>query len=153
MVLSIAIWQSQFNTSHLFAHIFCSIWPIDRSLSGSTTPGQNEPGSNDNEGVLHSPQIFKAGTSPSDGLISYQGHTLGSSYTSTVMQLVCSTNPANWAWDIKFSYLIQQIWTLQYVSSSSCRAAGTDIPDLLSPLLPIVHRFWQVFRATSRILI
>ena len=36
--------------------------------------------------------------------------------------------------------------------SSSCRAASTDIPDPLSPLLPIVHRFWQVFRATSRIL-
>ena len=38
-------------------------------------------------------------------------------------------------------------------SSSSCRAASTDIPDPLSPLLPIVHRLWQIFRATSRILI
>ena len=37
-------------------------------------------------------------------------------------------------------------------SSPSCHAAGTDIPDPLSPLLHIVHRFWQVFRATSRIL-
>ena len=37
-------------------------------------------------------------------------------------------------------------------SSSSCYAKGTDIPDPLSPLLPIFHRFWQVFRATSRIL-
>ena len=37
-------------------------------------------------------------------------------------------------------------------SSSSCRAASTDIPDPLSPLLPIFHRLWQVFRATSRIL-
>ena len=27
-------------------------------------------------------------------------------------------------------------------SSSSCRAASTDIPDPLSPLLPIVHRLW-----------
>ena len=36
--------------------------------------------------------------------------------------------------------------------SSSCRATSTDIPDPLSPLLPIVHRLWQVFRATSRIL-
>ena len=35
-------------------------------------------------------------------------------------------------------------------SSSSCHAASTDIPDPLSPLLPIVHRLWQVFRATSR---
>ena len=34
-------------------------------------------------------------------------------------------------------------------SSSSCRAASTDIPDPLSPLLPIVHHLWQVFRATQ----
>ena len=37
-------------------------------------------------------------------------------------------------------------------SSSSCRAASMDIPDPLSPPLPIVHRLWQVFRATSSIL-
>ena len=37
-------------------------------------------------------------------------------------------------------------------SSSSCRAASTDTPDPLSPLLPIVHHLWPVFRATSRIL-
>ena len=36
-------------------------------------------------------------------------------------------------------------------SSSSCRATSTDIPDPLSPPLPIIHRFWQVFRSTSRI--
>ena len=36
--------------------------------------------------------------------------------------------------------------------SSSCRAASTDIPDTLSPFLPIVHRLWQVFWATSCIL-
>ena len=29
-------------------------------------------------------------------------------------------------------------------SSSSCCAASTDIPDPLSPLLPITHRLWQV---------
>ena len=27
-----------------------------------------------------------------------------------------------------------------------------DIPDSLSPLLPIIHRFWQILRVTSRIL-
>ena len=37
-------------------------------------------------------------------------------------------------------------------SSSSYRAASMDIPDPLSPLLPIIHRLWLVFRATSRIL-
>ena len=40
----------------------------------------------------------------------------------------------------------------QISSSSSCRAASTDIPDPLPPLLPLIHRFWQVFRVTSRIL-
>ena len=36
-------------------------------------------------------------------------------------------------------------------SSSSCYATNTDIPDPCSPLLHIVHRFWQVLWATSRI--
>ena len=39
-----------------------------------------------------------------------------------------------------------------YISSSSCRAASTDIPDPLSLRLPIIHRLWQVFRVTSRII-
>ena len=38
--------------------------------------GQNGPGSNDNEEVLHIPQIFKAEALPSDSLISYPGHSL-----------------------------------------------------------------------------
>ena len=37
-------------------------------------------------------------------------------------------------------------------SSASCRAASTDIPDPLSPLLPIIHRFWQVIKVTSCVL-
>ena len=37
-------------------------------------------------------------------------------------------------------------------SSSSCHATSTDIPDPLSTLFPIIHRFWQVLRATSCIL-
>ena len=35
---------------------FSSIWPIDRTLSGATTPGQSGPGSDGNEGVLCIPQ-------------------------------------------------------------------------------------------------
>ncbi len=35
-------------------------------------------------------------------------------------------------------------------SSSSCRAASTDIPDHLSPLLPITHRLRQVLWVTNR---
>ena len=40
---------------------------------------------------------------------------------------------------------------LSIISSSSCRAISTDIADPLSPPLPIVHRFWLIFRATPRI--
>ena len=35
--------------------------------------------------------------------------------------------------------------------SSSCRAISTDISDLLSPHLPIVHCFRQILKVTSRI--
>ena len=43
-----------------------SIRPKDRTLSGATTPGQNGPRSNVNEGVLHIPQSSSiTGASPS----------------------------------------------------------------------------------------
>ena len=47
---------------------------------------------------------------------------------------------------------IQSLSSFCNVLSSSCRAGSTDIPDPLSPLLPIVHRPRQVLRTTSRIL-
>ena len=43
-----------------------SIWPIDRTLSGYSTPGQSGPGSNRNEGVTHIPQSSITGALPSD---------------------------------------------------------------------------------------
>ena len=75
---------------------FSSIWPIDRTWSGATTPGQSGPGSNGNEGVLHIPQsssITKA--SPSDCLVSYPENPLGESYPSADIQSVYSTAPAD----------------------------------------------------------
>ena len=51
-------------------HTVCSIWPIDRTVSGVTTPGQGRPGSNGNEEVLYIPQLSKAGALPSDCLMS-----------------------------------------------------------------------------------
>ena len=51
---------------------FSSIWSIDRTLSGATTPGQSEPRSDSYEGVLHIPQSSSiTGASPSDCLVSY----------------------------------------------------------------------------------
>ena len=54
----------------------------------------------------------------------------------------------------KYRQLIQHYSKLPHISSSSSsyRAGSTDIPDPLSPLLPIVHRPRQVFRTTSCIL-
>ena len=70
-----------------------SIWPIDETLSGATTPGQSGPESYGNEGTLHIPQSFRVGTSSLDGLASYSGHSLGESYPFAEMQLVYSTAP------------------------------------------------------------
>ena len=47
-------------------------------ISGATTPGQSGPGSDGNKGVVRIPQSSStAGTSPSDCLVSYPGHSLG----------------------------------------------------------------------------
>ena len=65
---------TQFSKNYQFS----SIWPIDRALSGATTPDQSWPGSDGNEGVLRIPQSSSiTGTSTSDCLISYPGHLLG----------------------------------------------------------------------------
>ena len=78
---------------------FISIWPIDRTLSGATTPSQSGPGSVGNEGVLRIPPNFSiTGTSPSDCLVSYPGNSLdGGSYPSAEIQSVYSTASADWA--------------------------------------------------------
>ena len=74
-----------------------SIWLIDKTLSGATTPSQSVPGSNDNEGILCITQSCSiTGTSPSDCLVSYPEHSLGESYPSAEMQSVYSPAPADW---------------------------------------------------------
>ena len=45
----------------------------------------------------------------------------------------------------------KQITMIKF-ESSSCRATSTDIPEPLSLLHPIFHRFWLVLRSTSHIL-
>ena len=61
---------------------FNSICPIDRTLSGATTLGPREPGSDGNEGVLCIPQSSSIiRTSPSDCFVSYPGHSLGGDLT------------------------------------------------------------------------
>ena len=59
---------------------FSSIWPIDRTLSGATTPGKSWPGSDGNEWVLRIRRSSNiTGTSLLDYLVSSDclGHSLG----------------------------------------------------------------------------
>ena len=73
--------QFKCKNSKLSKLLLSSIWPIDRTLSGATTPGQSRPGSNSNERVLRIPQSSgKTGTSPWDCLVSYPGYLLVGSY-------------------------------------------------------------------------
>ena len=88
---------------------------------------------------------------------------------TTVLQSSALTIPPrahphfqNWSFIIRWFCVIcrtlfwwvvrDRAWSLCRTSSSSYRAGSTDIPDPLSPLLPIVHRPRQVFRTTSCIL-
>ena len=69
-----------------------SIWPIDRTLSGSTNMGQSGPGSTGSKGVFYIPQSFKINeTSLSDFEVLYPGNSFGESHLSAEMQLVYST--------------------------------------------------------------
>ena len=84
-----------------------SIWPTDRTLSGATTPGQSELGSNGNEGVLCIPPNSSiTGVSRSDCLVSYPGHSLGESYPFAEMQLVYSTAQTDWEDSFKLIIMI-----------------------------------------------
>ena len=56
---------------------FSSIWPIEKTLSGGTTPGQSGPQIDGTEEVHCIPQSSGiTGTSPSDCLVSYTGCSL-----------------------------------------------------------------------------
>ena len=62
-ILTVLFQTIQFSLSTQFS----SIWPIDKTLSGATTPSLSGPRNDDNEGILHIPQNSSiTGTSPSD---------------------------------------------------------------------------------------
>ena len=50
---------------HIVKWLNSSVWSIDSTQTGTTTPGQNGSGSNGNEGVFHIPQRSRSG----DGLL------------------------------------------------------------------------------------
>ena len=53
-----------------------SIWPVDGTVSGTTTAGLCGPRNISNERVFHISQSSKTGGSPSESLVSYPGHPL-----------------------------------------------------------------------------
>ena len=67
-----------------------SIWPIDGTLTGTTTPGQSGTGSNGNKRVLHSPQSSRTETRYS--LVSYSGYPIfffgGGGYSQHNLSLI-----------------------------------------------------------------
>ena len=111
---------------------FRSIWAIDRTLSGATTLGQSEPGSDGNQGVLRLPQSSSiTGSSPSDCLVSYLGHSLGGPYPSAEVQLLYSTDPSDWAVTYEGWYAITGTATVgQCKAGSNSNEGGTSYSPL-----------------------
>ena len=104
------------------------IWPIDWTLSGTTSPSQSGPGSNDNKEVVHIPQSWSLTVRLFS--VIYSGHSLGESYLSIEMKLAYSAAPADWAnFALRFliSFVIYQ-WAFSFSN------------------YPIQFTFGQVFR-------
>ena len=74
-----------------------SVWSINRTLSGATTPVKSGSGSDGNEEVLQIPQRSTAGTKKSDGL---QYAYLERSYPSAELQSEHSTASADWVAEV-----------------------------------------------------
>ena len=72
-----------------------SIRPKDRTLSGATTPGQSELGTQGNEGILHIPLSPSITVAPPSDCLSYPGLSLGGAYLFAEMQSVYSTAPVD----------------------------------------------------------
>ena len=65
------------------------ISPLESTLSGATTSGENGPDSDVNKGVLRIPQSSRfTGALPPACLMSYPGQLLEKSYSSAEMQWV-----------------------------------------------------------------
>ena len=45
--------------SNMNIFLYRPIWPMDMTLAGTPTAGQNEPGSNGNGGIVHTPKISR----------------------------------------------------------------------------------------------
>ena len=106
---------------------FRSFWPINRALSGATTPGQSEPGSDGNEGdTTHSPKFKNYWSLTMRSLLFF--------YPSAEMQPVYFTAPADWEGNERV-LSIPQSSSITETSPSDCFVAYQDIRwSSLTPL-------------------
>ena len=102
--------------------------------------------------IIRSNRTFKDTNLESDKITSTYQNNLPFKKNSSDLTYPCKISLRRCKSEIIWRSLHFNIYIYIYIYISSCRAASTDIPDPLSPPLPIVYRFWQVFRATSRIL-
>ena len=94
MSITVPFQTIQFSIS---THEFISIGPIERALSGTTTPSQSGPRSNGNEEVIHIPQSSSIpGASPSDCLVSYGGSPTPQQRCNRCILLPQPTGQSNW---------------------------------------------------------
>ena len=134
---------------------FSSIWPIDRTLSDTTTLGQSGPRSDGNEEALCIPQSLSiTGTSPSDCLVSYLGHSLERPYPLAEKQSVYSTAPADWVTNhewykliIIHNILVHQLpwyYQPQLVHSTTKTASVTWYTCCHLVCTKIMQNFWLI---------
>ena len=128
-----------------------STWPSDGILTGINTLAQGGPKIDGNEGILPIPLISIRGSLPSDaysnsrqqGMTRYFNFKYMTRWYFLVI-FICLPHPS---YQIVFSHPYSLVYI--DIKSSSCHAISTDIPDPLSPHLPIVQCFQQILRATS----
>ena len=107
---------------------FSSIWPIDRTLSDTTTPDQSGPGSNDNEWVLWIPQSSSiTGTSASDCLASYAGHSLGESLIPLQKSNQCILQPQPTGQYTELNVKTFLFWVIEFSISTQFKCQNSSI--------------------------
>ena len=107
---------------------FCSIWPIDRTLSVAITLGLSGPGGNGYEGVLCIPQSSSiTGISPSDCLVSYPGHLFESGALPLCRGAVGVFYSPNWLgktekeWKVKISITCRgMVFEYRFLVQNKC---------------------------------
>ena len=106
---------------------------IDRILSNATTPDQSRPGSDGSQ------QWWQ-----SDCLVSYRGHSLEVSCSSTEMQSVNSSAPAKWA----CKYLCLSILrSVDFYLGSSVSSTENDIDTRLTKAWTAIDRLSIIWKS------